>query len=334
MATAGTTSAPEGGPVAPWRHRAWLHVALTGLLGVVVVHVEAPLVIGAAFAGVPALLLVLIGAVVLNGALAHALDRAAGPGGAGREASAGRGLLLGSGGTVAAVALTWAGMQLEVDDWLPDAALWTAPALPFVVIAALQWPGLPRLVGALAAAALVGLAGVSADDLTGPAAPDTPPRPTSLADRSAAADLPDRPWVAGLPGWQVSGAGPWQEGGVATSYATDDPSSWGALVVALPAERVPGGDPCAAATLPTPRGSTLLGSCELLGPGTWARHGVDDGLYASLGVDVVGQVDGRWVSVSGGPDLPVEVLADALEQAAPMTDAELDAYLTSLGYGG
>lgn len=333
MAGAGTTTTPDGGPAAPWRPRAWQHIALTGVLGVLAVLAEAPLVIGAAFTSTTAVLLVLTALVVLNGGLAYALDHLAGPGRAGREGSDGRGLALGSGGTVAAVALTWAGMQLQVDDWLPDEALWGAPALPFLVIAALQWPGLPRLLGALAVSACAVLAGVNADDLTGSAAPATPPPPTSLADRAAAAHLPARPWVAGLPGMQVSAAGPWEEGGVSTGYGTGDPASWGALVVALPADRVPGGDPCAARSFPTPRGSTLLGSCELVAPGTWARHGVDDGLYASLGRDVVRQVEGQWVSVSGGPDLPVDQLMAALEQAAPMTDEELEAYLTTVGYG-
>jgi hypothetical protein len=88
-------------------------------------------------------------------------------------------------------------------------------------------------------------------------------------------------------------------------------------------ELVPGGDPCAAPFY-TPGGDFPITSCATDGGGTWRR--VAEGYWQQL----VRRVDGTWLGAIAAPDVPQRLLAEALDNARPMTDDEYDDWLDSV----
>ena len=349
--TAPSTRRPDSvlGPGHAPRWAPLRHLLLAGGLGVLATVVGFPLVVMSLFGGIVALLVALAVVITVVCALAVALDRTAGPGAYRRfryEGSVERGVALGALGSLGVLALTWLGLQLDADATLPNTALYLAAAFPFPVVAALQWPGVPRRVGVLVVAGAAVLAVQYAEDLVDAARPGAaPPQPTpapepagptTLAGRAAAAGLSERPWVADhVPDHHLLVLSGGEVGGMAARYEPDEAVSWGLMVTALPADAVPGGDPCAAPVLPTPIGVLSLSDCELLDPGVWLRTS-DQVVSGSIegGRDVIAQRDGQWVAVSAGPDLDVDLLRSTLEQTAPLTDDALDEWLESRGYGG
>ena len=348
--TAPPTRRPESvlGPGHAPRWAPLRHLLLAGVLGVLATVTALPLVVGALFGGLVTLSVVLAVVIAVVSALAVALDRIAGPGAYQRfryEGSTERGVALGTLGSLVVLAVVWLGLQLDVDATLPDEALYLTAALPFPLVAALQWPGWWRRIGVLVVAGCAVLAVVHAEDLLEaarpgaaaappPPAPPQPAGPTTLAGRADLAGLSERPWVADdVPDHHLFVLSGGELGGMAARYEPDEAVSWGLMVTALPAEAVPGGDPCAAPALPTPIGVLTLSECALLDEGVWLRTS-DQVVSGSIqgGRDVVAQRDGQWVAVSAGPDLDVELLRDTLEQTAPLTDEALDDWLDSHGY--
>jgi hypothetical protein len=282
---------------------------------------------------------------VLVCCLAVLLDRAAGPGRYRRfrnDGSIARGVALGVLGAVGVLGLEFLALALDLDDRLPDEALYGLAALPFLLVAALQWPGVPRIASVLVVAAGTVLAVGHAEDLfraaiaqAGGVTTVQPARPTSLAGRMAAAGYPERPWTADVPGHSPVNAGIGQLGGMYTTHGSEQSPYRGFMITALPVEAVPGDDPCAAPTFPGPSGVLAVRSCAEIAPGVWLRTGEPDpAMNVPGGTDVLQQRDGRWVAVSADPDIPVTLLRTALAGAAPMTDDELDEWLELVGIPG
>jgi hypothetical protein len=121
-------------------------VALAGLLGIAAAVVGAPVIAASLFGGGTAFLLAVALVVAVVAAGAVALDLAVGPRQGGRGASVVRGLVLGVLGSVAGVVIAFAAVRLDVAGGLPVPLRYAAAALPFGVLAALQWRGAVRIV--------------------------------------------------------------------------------------------------------------------------------------------------------------------------------------------
>ncbi|SDF28388.1 hypothetical protein SAMN05660485_02977 [Blastococcus fimeti] len=289
------------------------HVVLAGLLGLLAAVVGAPLLGASLFGGWPAVMVSAGGLVCLSSAGAAALDRAAGPGAVGRPGSVVRGLVVGGLGSAVALAGAFWGLHSDVVDRLPVPVLVAAAALPFPVLAGLQWPGAARavssvlLVGGVAAVVVPGALQAAEEEQT----------ERILTEVGTL----EHPWVSEVEGYRL---GP--------SQATGSPFIWTDLdPVAGPAEDglqlfrdrpVHAGepDPCAQFSFYTPEGDHPMTACTPLGDRTWLRS---TGSWQELSRH---DPDAR-VGVMARPGVSLEALQEALDAARPMTDDEYESWL-------
>jgi hypothetical protein len=304
----------ETAPPARRGMRPLTHLVGAGLLGILGAYVGTPAVIAGLFGGWGTLLGALAFVAAVISAAAVGLDIGTGPDRGGRAGSVLRGVVLGTGGSGTVAVLAFAAMRADLHHDVPVPLSYAAAALPFLVIAGLQWPGAVRITTAvitLATAAVIGI----------------PQAREANQERREAAILTEvgttaRPWVT-----RVEGLEPRSPHTTGSGYiwsASVDAS--GAPVVQLlrmPDEVVPGGDPCGGPFY-TPEGDFPLTSCTRIGDGRWLR--ASDPYWQQL----VGQVDGTWLGATARPDVPEDVLADALDNARPMDDGEYEAWLDAV----
>jgi hypothetical protein len=110
------------------------------------------------FGGPVALLLTLGVLTAVVAALAVVLDRAAGPGAAGRSGAVVRGTAVGVLGTATVLVLAWTAIRADVDSLLPVGLRYAAAGLPFAAVAGLPWPDAVRVLTALAVVGSVAVA--------------------------------------------------------------------------------------------------------------------------------------------------------------------------------
>jgi hypothetical protein len=311
------TAPPTELPTSPVP-RALGHVLLAGVLGVVAGVLATPLLVAALFGGWPAVVIAAAVVVCVSGAAAAALDRAAGPGALGRPGSVLRGAGVGGLGSAAAMALAlwvWQSPSDVADGVtrLPEPLLFGAVGVPFAVLAALQWPGVVRIVGGV----LV-VAGTAAVVVPGGMRAAEEQQTQRIVTEVGTTE---RPWVSEVEGYQLS-----------ASQATGSPLIWTRLeredvrpdaVLWLfrdqPVDPA-ASDPCAAFSLWTPGGDQPITSCAQVGDGLWLRGTGYWQELARFDADV-------RVGVSADPSVDRAVLEAALDAARPMTDAEYDTWL-------
>ncbi|MGY2065533.1 hypothetical protein [Blastococcus sp. SYSU DS0619] len=283
---------------------AWVAGTLSAMLA-------APLVIGSMLGGWTTALVALAVVVTAVCALTVALDRTAGPGGCGRPGSLARGITLGVVASAAVAVLAYALMQEDAGDTIPVLLRYAVAGLPFAAIAGLQWPGVVRVVTAVA---LVGvIAAVAVPRAQQAVQEDRSQRVTTEVGTSAL------PWVTEVDGYraelpQVTGSPL-----IWTPYASaaGDPGVW--LFRDDPVDPA-ASDPCAATSLWTPGGDQPMTSCTAVRDGVWLR--TTDGWQELARHDA----DVR-VGATAGPEVPVPVLEQALAAARPMTDEEYATWL-------
>ncbi len=181
-------------PARPPLLRALLHVVLAWGLGVCAGLLGTPALVASLFGGPVALLLTCGVPTAVVAALAVVLDRAAGPGAAGRSGAVVRGTAVGVLGTATVLVLAWAAIRADVDSVLPVGLRYAAAGLPFAAVAGLEWPGAVRVLTALAVVGSVAVVAV--------------PR-AAEAQRQAQADAVGtevgttaRPWVTEVDGFR------------------------------------------------------------------------------------------------------------------------------------
>lgn len=197
------------------------------------------------FGGPVALLLTLGVLTTVAAALAVVLDRAAGPGAAGRSGAVVRGTAVGVLGTATVLVLAWAAIRADVDSVLPVGLRYAA--------AGLQWPGAVRVLTALAVVGSVAVVAV--------------PR-AAEAQRQAQADAVGtevgttaRPWVTEVDGFR--GRSPQHTGTdlLWTRYLPADGASAPVLWLSRRGDTSVPADPCTATALWTPEGDQPTVAC-------------------------------------------------------------------------
>ncbi|WP_116449896.1 hypothetical protein [Blastococcus litoris] len=306
-------TAPATERLVPTAVRALRHVVLAGVLGVLVAYLGTPVLVASLFGGVLGMLLGVVVVIAVGSVLAFALDGAVGPGALGRAGSGARGFVVGGLGSAAAIGLALLALRTDLADVLPVPLRYAAVAVPFAVLAALQWPGFLRNATAVAlvsgAAAVVVVGAVQAGG-------------ESRTERIATeVGTTEKPWVSEVEGYTLS-----------DSQVTGSPLVWTRLEAA---DGRPGSvlwlfrdqavdtttsDPCAATSLWTPGGDQPLTGCTPLGDGTWLRTSATWQELARFGPEV-------RVGVTAAPTVPRRVLEEALAASRPMTDAEYDTWL-------
>jgi hypothetical protein len=203
------------------------------------------------FGGPVALLLTLGVLTTVAAALPVVLDRAAGPGAAGRSGAVVRGTAVGVLGTATVLVLAWAAIRADVDSVLPVGLRYAAAGLPFAAVAGLQWPGAVRVLTALAVVGSVAVVAV--------------PR---AAERQAQADAVGtevgttaRPWVTEVDGFR--GRSPQHTGTdlLWTRYLPADGASAPVLWLSRRGDTSVPADPCTATALWTPEGDQPTVAC-------------------------------------------------------------------------
>jgi hypothetical protein len=308
-----SATAPPTAPPASPVGRALLHVVLAGVLGLLAAVLGAPVLIASLFGGLTAVLIAGTALVCLGGVLAVALDRTAGPGGLGRPGSVVRGLVVGGLGSAVAIGGAFWALRADVGDSLPVPLRFTAAALPFAALAALQWPGMVRI--ATSVLLVVGAAAVVVPGISEAADEHRTERIVTEVGTTA------HPWVSEVEGYRLSAA-----------QATGSPLIWTRLeradgrpdavlwVFRDQAVEPTASDPCAASSLWTPGGDQPMTSCVRVGDATWLR--------TSQGWQELARYDaGVRVGVTADPGVDRAVLDDALAAARPMTDGEYDTWL-------
>lgn len=290
--------------------RALAHVVLAGVLGVVAGVLGAPVVMGATFGGWPAIGVAVTILAALASLAATALDRAAG---AGRPGSVVRGLVVGGLGTLIAVAGAFAALQADASDLLPVPLRFASAALPFAVLAALQWPGVVRTVTGV----LLVVGGGTVLVTSGMRAAEDERAQRVLTEVGTL----EHPWVTELDGYRL---GP--------SQVTGSPFIWTALEpvdgpadaeLSLFRDRAVDpdeSDPCAAFSFYTPAGDNPTTACRRVGDRLWWRSTGSWQELARHDSDV-------RVGVMAQPGVPLEALEAALSAARPMTDDEYERWL-------
>jgi hypothetical protein len=204
--------------------------------------------------GVPVALLLTLGVLTtVAAALAVVLDRAAGPGAAGRSGAVVRGTAVGVLGTATVLVLAWAAIRADVDSVLPVGLRYAAAGPPFAAVAGLQWPGAVRVLTALAVVGSVAVVAV--------------PR-AAEAQRQAQADAVGtevgttaRPWVTEVDGFR--GRSPQHTGTdlLWTRYLPADGASAPVLWLSRWGDTSVPADPCTATALWTPEGDQPTVAC-------------------------------------------------------------------------
>ena len=290
------------------------HVMAAGLLGTVAGFLGAPVMIASLFGGWLTALAALAVVTGVVSAAAVALDVALGPHGGDRTGSILRGITLGVLGTTAAAVLGVAALRLELYDGIPVPVRFAAAALPFAALAALQWRGAVRIATAVLLVVTAAVVGI--------------PRGQEAAQQARVDEIVTEvgttahPWVTRIEG--LESAAPQTTG---SGYLWSPYQRPGGTVVVhllrMPDEVVLLEDPCAAPFY-TPGGDFPVTSCTPSGDGTWRRDA--EGYWQQL----VRRVDGTWLGATADPDVPERLLAEALDNARPMTDDEYDAWLQEI----
>ena len=303
--------------------RALRHVLFAGLLGVGALVAGGPFVVMALFGGVWSILLTLALVVAGVAGLAVVLDRAAGPGAIGREGSAERGVLLGATGSLTVAVLAWVVIQRDIGAELPVPLRIAPAALPFAVLAGLQWPGVVRRVTVLV---LIATAAVIMISRWLDAA-----REERIAREDRAALLVTevgttaRPWATDLDGFQAWVPEPSGSELIWSPYGPADGS--GDQLFRLFRDDgstvAPAGDPCALPSWWTPEGDQPTTSCRPIGEDRWPRT-------SDLWQQLLERRDDEWVGVTALRDVPETLLAEAMANARRMTDEEYDLWAQAM----
>jgi hypothetical protein len=300
--------------------RALGHVLLAGVLGVFAAVAAGPFVVASLFGGPVAVLGALAFATAVVTAVAVGLDRSVGPGALGRPGSLARGLALGILGSVALAALAWVVFAEDIGSGLPVPVRYSTAALPFAALAGLQWPGVVRIVTAVA------VLGTGAAVVV-PQAVDS-----AREDRTASivteVGTTAHPWVTDVDGFR--GDSP-QATGSELIWTPYRPAAGGSdPVLHLFRDDVTppalDGDPCSVSGWWTPEGDQPTTSCIPVGADRWWRT-------SDRWKQVLERRDGEWVGVAATTGTPAALLEDAVADARPMTDDEygdwLDEYFTT-----
>ncbi|NEK87729.1 hypothetical protein GCU60_18480 [Blastococcus saxobsidens] len=295
--------------------RALGHVVLAGVLGVFAGMAATPLLGASLFGRWPAVLIAAAVVVCLSTVAAAALDRAAGPGALGRPGAVLRGVVVGGLGSAAAMGVALWAIQTpsDVADVLPVPLRFAAVALPFAVLAGLQWPGAVRIGTAVllvaGTAAVVVPAGTAAVE-------------EGQAERIATeVGTTEHPWVSEVDGYRLSASQVTGSPLIWTRLERDDlrPDAVLWLFRDQPVDPATS-DPCAAFSLWTPGGDQPITSCTQVGDGAWLRGTGSWQELARFDADV-------RVGVTADPGVERAVLEAALDAARPMTDAEYETWL-------
>jgi hypothetical protein len=294
--------------------RALGHVLLAGVLGVFAAVAVGPFVVASSFGGPVAVLGTLAFGTAVVTAVAVGLDRTAGPGALGRPGSPARGLVLGTLGSVALAALAWVVFAEDIGSGLPVPVRYSTAALPFAALAGLQWPGVVRIVTAIA---VIG---------TGAAVVVPQAVDSAREDRTASivteVGTTAHPWVTDVDGFR--GDSP-QATGSELIWTPYRPAN-GASDAVLHLFRDTGptlqfsGDPCDTFGWWTPEGDQPMKSCTPVGGDRWWRT-------SDRWQQVLERRDGEWVGVAAAIGTPEELLEEAVGNARPMTDDEYDDWL-------
>ncbi|WP_222192349.1 hypothetical protein [Modestobacter italicus] len=284
---------------------------MTGL-GVAVSLVGTPLVIASSFGGTTHVLIALGLLTVAAVGLAIGLDRVTGPDDADSTGSFLRGLSVGVLGTGGAALFGVAVLQADLRAVLPDPLLLAAAALPFPVVAGLQWPGVVRR-----GTTLVLLIGAGASVATW-----YPDARQGWQDDRVLTEVGtlSRPWVTQVDGFR--GQSPQHTGSelIVTPYVPVDGGPTEGFELFRDASTAVQGDPCTARTAP---GSTIgetVTSCRQVAPDRWS--------YTTAYSEVLlSRREAAWVGVTAAPGTPPGLLDAALAPARPMTEDEYDAWL-------
>ncbi len=308
-------SSVETGVPRPSGLRTLAHIGLTGLLGIAGAVIGAPVVVASLFGGGTTFLITLTVVVAVVSVLAVALDRATGPRRGGSGGSVLRGLTVGVLGSAAVVVIGFASVRLGVASVLPVPLRFAAAALPFAVVAALQWPGMVRRVTAVVL--VVTAAVVVVPRVLGASAEQR--REAIVRDVGTTA----RPWVTDIDG--LDGLAPRTTGSeyLWTDYVVDGEPTPVVSLLRMPNAAAMGGDPCRG-MFHTPEGTVEASSCRSADGVTWER---EDGIDWR---QVVRRVDGTWLGATARPDVPERLLEEALRNARPMSDDEYEDWLDAI----
>ncbi len=299
-------------PARPPLLRALLHVVLAWGLGVCAGLLGTRALVASLFGGPVALLLTCGVPTAVVAALAVVLDRAAGPGAAGRSGAVVRGTAVGVLGTATVLVLAWAAIRADVDSVLPVGLRYAAAGLPFAAVAGLEWPGAVRVLTALAVVGSVAVVAV--------------PR-AAEAQRQAQADAVGtevgttaRPWVTEVDGFR--GRSPQHTGTdlLWTPYLPADGASAPVLWLSRQGDAWVPADPCTATAVWTPEGDQPTTACTRVDGDRWLRT-------TDLWQELLTRRDGVWVGVTAPRDIPRALLDQALAGARPMTGDEYETWL-------
>ena len=294
--------------------RARWHLVGVHVLGVLAFVLGGPVVVGALFGGTAAALVALAVVVLVTALVAWALDRAQGPPARDAAGPVLRGTTVAVLGCGAVLAGAWFDVRVHVHDLVPLPVLALLTGLPFTVVAALQWPGLPRRVAG-------GLLAVSALAAVVPMAPDAYENGRERGDREAmkAVDTLQRPWVTDAAGLRFDGIYTLGDDSLLSRYLLADAPS-GAQVSMRVQRSLPDLADCSGGLVSLYSEDTPLVDCRPVEPGTWLRA-------SETSHEVLRDVDGTTVAVGAPREVPEGVLRAAVDAARPLDDEEYDAWL-------
>ena len=306
----GATAAPE----APTAHRPRRHLLGVHVLGVLAFVLGGPMVFGALFGGVVAVVAALVVVVVSTAVVACVWDRAQGPPARDGVSSVLRGgsvAVLGCGAVLAGV---WFDVRVHLHDLVPLSVLALLTGLPFTAVAALQWPGLPRRVagGLLAVLALTGVV------LTAPDASEVDQRRHDREAMAAFGTL-QRPWVTDATGVQFEGIYTLGDDSLVTRYLLPDGRPETQVTMRVQAS-LPDLADCGSGLVSLYSEDTPLVECGAVAPGTWLRA-------SETSHEFLRDVDGTTVAVGAGREVPEAVLRAAVDAARPLDEEEYQAAL-------
>jgi hypothetical protein len=294
-----------------------------GLLGVGALVVGGPIVFLALIAGVGPVVVTFLLVVGLVALLAVGLDHGVGPGALGREGSGERGVILGATGSLIVAVLAWVVIQRDLGAELPIPLRIAPAALPFAVLAGLQWPGVVRRVTALVLIAPVAVVMVSRS--LDAAREDRLVREDRAAQLAAEVGTTARPWVTDLDGFQAWVPEATGSGLIWSPYGPMDGS--GDQLFRLFRDDgstvAPDGDPCAQSSWSTPEGNRSTTSCRPTGEGRWRRT-------SDLWQQLLERRGEEWVGVAALRDVPETLLEEAMASARRMTDEEYDLWAQAM----
>ena len=268
--------------------------------------------IASSLGGVTAVLVALGLLTVVVVAVATGIDRVTGPGVVDPSGAFLRGLALGVVGTTAAAVFGVAVLEADLREALADPLLCAAAALPFPVVAGLQWPGPVRRATTLVT--LLGMVALLAAWYPGARQSWQDDRVVTEVGTLA------RPWVTEVDGF--GGQSPQHTGSdlIWTTLLPVDGAAAPGLRLFRDALTSIEGDPCATGVAPRAFADQSLLSCRQVAPDRWS-------FTTEQWHVLVGREEDAWVGVAAAPDVSRGLLEAALAGARPMTEDEYGAWL-------